>query len=47
MAMACGLDTVIADILDTHLLEAVATAEVILEQHPYSDQFLQKVKKTA
>jgi 5-methyltetrahydrofolate corrinoid/iron sulfur protein methyltransferase len=47
MAMACGLDAAIADILDTQLLEAVAAAEVILERHPYSDQFLQSVKKTA
>jgi 5-methyltetrahydrofolate corrinoid/iron sulfur protein methyltransferase len=47
MAMACGLDTVIADVLDAHLLEAVAAAEVILERHPYSDHFLQKLKKTA
>jgi 5-methyltetrahydrofolate corrinoid/iron sulfur protein methyltransferase len=47
MAMACGLDAVIADILDTHLLEAAAAAEVILERNPYSDQFLQSIKRTA
>jgi 5-methyltetrahydrofolate corrinoid/iron sulfur protein methyltransferase len=47
MAVACGLDAVIADVLDPHLREAVAAAEVILERHPYSDQFLQEIKKTA
>jgi 5-methyltetrahydrofolate corrinoid/iron sulfur protein methyltransferase len=47
MAMACGLDAVIADVLDPHLREAAAAAEIILERHPYSDQFLQEVKKTA
>lgn len=46
MAMACGLDAVIADVLDTPLREAVAAAEVILERHPYSDHFLQGIKKT-
>jgi 5-methyltetrahydrofolate corrinoid/iron sulfur protein methyltransferase len=47
MAMACGLDAAIADVLDFDLLEAVAAAEVVLERHPYSDHFLQAVKKTA
>jgi 5-methyltetrahydrofolate corrinoid/iron sulfur protein methyltransferase len=47
MAMACGLDAAIADVLDPDLLEAVAAAEVVLERHPYSDHFLQAVKKTA
>jgi hypothetical protein len=47
MAMACGLDAVIADVLDTDVLEAVAAAEIILERHPYSDHFWQAVKKTA
>ncbi len=47
MAMACGLDAAIADVLDRDLLEAVAAAEVILERHPYSDHFLQAVQKTA
>ena len=45
MAMACGLDTVIADILDPCLLEAAAAAEVILERHPYSDHFLKEAEK--
>lgn len=45
MAMACGLDAVIADVLDPDLREAVAAAEIILERHPYSDQFLQGINK--
>ncbi|MCJ7495271.1 MAG: dihydropteroate synthase [Deltaproteobacteria bacterium] len=45
MAMACGLDAVIADVLDPQLKEAVIAAEMILEQQPYSDQFLKEVKK--
>jgi len=45
MAMACGLDAVIADVLDHNLIEAVAAAEVILERKPYSDHFWQGVKR--
>jgi hypothetical protein len=45
MAMACGLDAVIADVLDAHLTKAAAAAEIILERHPYSDQFLQALNK--
>jgi 5-methyltetrahydrofolate corrinoid/iron sulfur protein methyltransferase len=45
MAMACGLDAVIADVLDPGLREAVAAAEIILERHPYSDQFLLGMNK--
>lgn len=47
MAMANGLDAVIADVLDFHLMEAVAAAEVILERRPYSDHFLQGIKKSS
>jgi 5-methyltetrahydrofolate corrinoid/iron sulfur protein methyltransferase len=47
MAMACGLDAAIADVLDPHLLEVVAAAEIILERHPYSDQFFQGLNKEA
>jgi len=46
MAIACGLDAVIADVLDAHLMEAVAAAEVILERKPYSDHFLQGIKRS-
>lgn len=47
MAMACGLDAVVADVLDPHLREAVTAAEIILERSPYSDQFLQGLNKGA
>jgi 5-methyltetrahydrofolate corrinoid/iron sulfur protein methyltransferase len=47
MAIACGLDAAIADVLDPHLMEAAAAAEIILERHPYSDQFLQGLNKEA
>jgi 5-methyltetrahydrofolate corrinoid/iron sulfur protein methyltransferase len=39
-AITCGLDAVIADVLDRPLVEAARTAEVIAERRPYSDQFL-------
>ncbi|MDI6754355.1 MAG: dihydropteroate synthase [Thermodesulfobacteriota bacterium] len=45
MAMACGLDAVIADVLDHHLVETGMAAEVILERHPAADQFFRGVKK--
>jgi len=45
MAMAGGLDAVIADVLDYHLMEALAAAEVILERRPYADNFLSGLKK--
>jgi len=46
MAMACGLDAVIGDVLEPHLLEAAAAAEVILERRLYSDHFLKTVKNS-
>ena len=45
MAMACGLDAVMADVLDPQLKEAVVAAEVILDRQPYSDQLLKGAKK--
>jgi hypothetical protein len=45
MAITCGLDAVIADVLDEPLREAARTAEVIAERRPYSDQFLREGKK--
>jgi 5-methyltetrahydrofolate corrinoid/iron sulfur protein methyltransferase len=45
MAMACGLDAVIADVLDPHLMEAATVAEVVLERHPHADQILRGIKK--
>jgi 5-methyltetrahydrofolate corrinoid/iron sulfur protein methyltransferase len=45
MAMACGLDAVIADVLDPDLRDDVAAAEIILERYPYSDEILQGMHK--
>jgi 5-methyltetrahydrofolate corrinoid/iron sulfur protein methyltransferase len=45
MAVACGLDAVLADVLDPQLMEAARAAEIILEREPYSDQFLKAGKK--
>ncbi len=45
MAMACGLDAVIGDVLDPQLREAAKAAEIILERQPYSDRFLKEQKK--
>jgi len=45
MAMACGLDAAIANVLDPDLREAAATAEIILEKHPYSDEFFQGMNR--
>lgn len=45
MAVACGLDAVLADVLDPPLMEAAKAAEIILERKPYSDQFLKERKE--
>lgn len=45
MAIACGLDAVIADVLDTDLKEAALAAEAILGRHPEGDRFFRGIKK--
>jgi len=45
MAVTCGLDAVIADVLDSPLMETVRAAEIIEGRQPYSDQFLKEAKK--
>lgn len=40
MAMGRGLDAAICDVMDDGLLDAVATAELILNQQIYSDAYL-------
>jgi 5-methyltetrahydrofolate corrinoid/iron sulfur protein methyltransferase len=47
MAVACGLDTVICDVLDADLMETIAAAEVILERRPHSDPYAQETKKAS
>ncbi len=44
MAIACGLDAVIADILDSLLQETVKTAEIIMGRLLYTDSLLKGVK---
>ncbi|MGI6065716.1 MAG: methyltetrahydrofolate cobalamin methyltransferase [Bacillota bacterium] len=45
MAMACGLDAAIADANDDALMEAAATAEILLNQSIYCDSYV-KVFRT-
>jgi 5-methyltetrahydrofolate corrinoid/iron sulfur protein methyltransferase len=44
MAIACGLDAVIANILDSLLQETVKTAEIIMGRLLYADSLLKGVK---
>lgn len=44
MAMACGLDAAIADACDEALIEAVAAAEILLNQTVYCDSFVKMYK---
>ena len=46
MAMSRGLDSAIADVFDTDLVNVVATAEMLMNKQIYSDSFL-KVYKSA
>jgi len=40
MAMSCGLDSAIADVFDTDLVNVVATTEMLMNKQIYSDSFL-------
>ncbi len=40
MALAAGLDSAIMDAEDSEMVEALVTAEVLLEKHLYSDDYL-------
>jgi len=40
MCLASGLDAAIMDAADTELVEAAVTAEVLLDKHLYSDEYL-------
>ncbi len=46
MAVSRGLDSAIVDVLDEKLMDALATAEMLMDKQLYSDSFL-KVYKTA
>jgi 5-methyltetrahydrofolate corrinoid/iron sulfur protein methyltransferase len=40
MAIAAGMDSAIADVLDEKLMNVVATAEMLMNKQIYSDSFL-------
>jgi 5-methyltetrahydrofolate corrinoid/iron sulfur protein methyltransferase len=40
MAISHGLDSAIVDVLDRDLMNAVATAEMLMNKQIYSDSFL-------
>jgi len=44
MAMACGLDAVIADANDDPLMATAATAEILLNQSVYCDSYVKVFK---
>ncbi len=44
MAMACGLDSAIADVCDQELLAAVATARILLNMDIYCDSYVDVFK---
>jgi 5-methyltetrahydrofolate corrinoid/iron sulfur protein methyltransferase len=44
MAMACGLDAAIVDVGDDDLLDAVATARILLNQDVYAESYLKVYK---
>lgn len=45
MAMACGLDAAIADACDDELVEAVATARIVLNMDIYCDSYVDVFRK--
>lgn len=44
MAICCGLDAVIADVLDASLIEASKAAEIVMGRLVYADKVLKEVK---
>lgn len=42
MCMACGLDSAILNPMDTQLMDALVTAEILLNKNIYCDSFLKK-----
>ena len=47
MAIALGLDAAVCNVLDDDLLDAIATAELILNKEIYSDSYLQAFRMKA
>jgi 5-methyltetrahydrofolate corrinoid/iron sulfur protein methyltransferase len=46
MGISRGLDSAIVDVLDTALMNVVATAEMLMNKQIYSDSFLKVYSKT-
>jgi 5-methyltetrahydrofolate corrinoid/iron sulfur protein methyltransferase len=47
MGISRGLDSAIVDVLDTDLMNVVATAEMLMNKQIYSDSFLKVYSKTS
>ena len=45
MAMACGLDAAIVDVEDTELVDAAATASILLNKEIYCDSYLKTFRQ--
>ena len=46
MLMAAGMDSAIMDVCDDEMIDAVAAAELVLNQRIYSDSFLQAFRQS-
>jgi len=46
MCIACGLDSAIMDPLDTELMDAAVTAELLMEKMIYCDSYLQAARQS-
>ncbi len=40
MAIGCGLDTAICDVMDTELVNSALTAELVMNKHIYADSYV-------
>jgi len=47
MAMAMGLDAAILNVCDEEMMQAIATAEILLGQEIYSDAYLKAYRQRA
>jgi 5-methyltetrahydrofolate corrinoid/iron sulfur protein methyltransferase len=45
MGISYGLDAAVMDVLDKDLMDAAITAEIIMNQHVYSDSYLTACRK--
>ena len=45
MMVANGLDAVICDVMDTELVDAVLTAELVMNKGIYADSYIEAFRK--